>query len=120
VLTFIVHLLLLLLLQFGAGLTPTDLQTLRGYTLNLASFLVKHTLLHLSDVLPFPVQKIRAQHGLPRAAGRCWISNAIARVRGVKSRKCEALLEVTLGSWLIEYAQPQAANQVRGMPCCTV
>ncbi|WIA28183.1 hypothetical protein OEZ86_010747 [Tetradesmus obliquus] len=33
-------------------------------------------------------------------------------VRGVRSKKCEALLEVTLGSWLVEYPRPLAANQV--------
>lgn len=104
--------LLLLLLQFGAGLSLTDLNTIKGYTLNLAAYATKHALLHLSDALPFPVQKIRAAHGLPRAAGCCPLSNMLARVRGVRSKKCEALLEVTLGSWLVEYPRPLAANQV--------
>jgi hypothetical protein len=104
---------LLPLLQFGAGLSPDDLKTSKGYTLNLASYAARQALLHLSDALPFPIQKVRAKHGLPRAAGRCPPSNVLARVRGVRSQKCEALLEVTLGNWLIEYAQPQAANQVR-------
>uniref|UniRef100_A0A383VJ79 Uncharacterized protein n=1 Tax=Tetradesmus obliquus TaxID=3088 RepID=A0A383VJ79_TETOB len=98
--------------QFGAGLSPTDLNTIKGYTLNLAAYATKHALLHLSDALPFPVQKIRAAHGLPRAAGCCPLSNMLARVRGVRSEKCEALLEVTLGSWLVEYPRPLAAYQV--------
>jgi len=60
-----------------------------------------------------PWVALRQAVGLPRAASSCLLTNAVARLRGQSVRHCSTLLEVLLGSFLLEPPRPLAAHKVR-------
>eukprot|EP00878_Enallax_costatus_P012961 GHUV01013535.1.p1 GENE.GHUV01013535.1~~GHUV01013535.1.p1 ORF type:complete len:390 (+),score=74.65 GHUV01013535.1:224-1393(+) len=99
--------------QFGTGLTPADLKSWHGYTLNLVTWTLRQSMPLISHFWgPGSWKRVRDRLGLPRASSDSPLADALERVRGTKVRKCEALMGVILGSWLLEYPRALAAHQV--------
>lgn len=64
-----------------------------------------------------PWPQLRRRLGLPPAASSCPLTNSLARLRGQGPLSCSSLVEVILGSWLLEYPQQLSAHQVSWAVC---
>lgn len=101
-------------LQFGSCLTPADLATWRGWALNLAAWSIKQLVQPLqAGLLPNVWAAERDALQLPRASSGCPLVDAWQRaVSGRPVQQCDVLLNVVLGSWLLEHPRPLAPYQV--------
>jgi hypothetical protein len=99
--------------QFGSGLSAADLKTTRGYLHNLATKLILQLRPLLAATRNDPWLPARQQLGLPGATSSCPLANAVSWLKGVRRfEKCESLVDVVLGSWVLEHARGLQANQV--------
>lgn len=99
--------------QFGSGLQPSDLSSPAGFTQNFAAWLIKAASMPLlTGLRQTPWSAVRDRLGLPRTSSGCPLVDGITRLRGYRVEKCDVLLNAVMGSWLLEYPRPLAANQV--------
>lgn len=99
-------------LQFGTLLTPEDLQTLPGKILNIAAWAVYQLASLTNDLTTLATDKLRQQYGLPLAGSPCWLTQGLRRLRGLKSVRCQPLIEVMMATWLVEHPRTLPPNIV--------
>lgn len=98
--------------QFGTLLTPADLRTLPGAALNLATWTYNKLVPAWDDWTPSPLNQLRQQHGLPWSSSSCPLTEGLRWLLGCKTLKCEALVEVVMGTWLVEWPRTLPANTI--------
>lgn len=80
--------------------------------LNLATW-ASHLLTPLrTDLSPSATDRLREQYNLPWAASPCLLTQGLRRLMGIETLSCRPLLEVHMGSWLVEYPRTLPANKV--------
>jgi hypothetical protein len=99
--------------QFGSGLSAADLMSTRGYLQNLATWLILQLRPLLAATRNDPWLAARQQLGLPGSTSSCPLANAVSWLRGARQfEQCESLVDVVLGSWVLEHARGLQENQV--------
>lgn len=105
--------------QFGAGLTPAQLRTVRGAVLNAGAWAHNRLLPLLEAAAPDPLAAVRAAAGLPPAASSSLLVRGVQalllqqwRRGGPPPRRCSAVLELQLASPALEWPAPRQSHQV--------
>jgi hypothetical protein len=99
--------------QFGSGLSAADLKTTAGHLQNLATWLILQLCPLLAATRNDPWLTARQQLGLPGVTSSCPLANTVSWLEGVRRfEKCESVVDVVLGSWVLEHARGLQANQV--------
>lgn len=87
-------------LQFGSGLTPSQLSTIHGSTQNFVTWLIKQAAMPvLTGLRPTPWSAARDRLGLPRASSTCPVVDEVLRLMGHSVKKCDVILNAILVGW---------------------
>jgi hypothetical protein len=114
-----------------AGTTPADLLTWRGWARNWAAYAaMRYVLPNALGLWGDSWAAARQQLGLPQVQGA---GGLVARVRAALERvmrgggagarrmeKCEAAVQTSLNTFLLEYPRPLQPNQVLSCVCVCV
>jgi hypothetical protein len=90
--------------------------------LNLATWTYNRLVPSWDEWKTSPLNELRQQYGMPWAASSCPLTEGLRWLRGRKTLTCEAVVEVVVGTWLVEWPRTLPANTIMVGPgeCCDV